>query len=44
MIGLMERYARFKAGEPKENLETEARLASERRRPNPKTNIASRAH
>lgn len=40
-IGLMERLARYKAGEPLETLMAEAKAAAEKRAPNPKTSLAS---
>ena len=40
-IGLMDRLARYKAGESLETLMAEAQAAAEKRAPNPKTSLAS---
>jgi small subunit ribosomal protein S16 len=43
MIGLSDRFARFKAGEPLETLLAEAQAAKESRKVNPKTREAEHA-
>ena len=43
-VSLMDRYARFQAGEPSETLLAEAKAVYASRNTNPKTRVASQAH
>ncbi len=43
-VGLMERYARLKAGEAQDTLLAEAKAVAERRGSNPKTLVAAQKH